>query len=271
VSQENHLQRTEKEKLKAIKENEKIALQKERAALLAAEKERLRESKIELSEKEKNELIRVYEKQLQKESKRNKSSYGDVLAKQKLQEEIKKNMDDRQNELVAEVEIEKREVEAYNRQVIERNEAHTNQEKQRISDEKEQQQRIIKERAQVNLENTKEIEARKNQVAEVQSAASAKADERVEKARTDLGSIRSIQPKDYNDYYLSMLARDYPQGVTEESDNHGNKVIIRRIVVQGNKADEYRKVIDKTGKYYFKNGNSISELTWNQETNPERD
>ena len=64
----------------------------------------------------------------------------------------------------------------------------------------------------------------------------------------------------------SKLAREYPQGVTEESYTEGNKVIIRRVVVNGDRADEYSKVIAKWGIFYFKNGHSISEAVWGRET-----
>ena len=63
-----------------------------------------------------------------------------------------------------------------------------------------------------------------------------------------------------------QLANDYPQGVTEESYTEGNKVIVRRVVVQGNKADNYTKVIGKSHTYYFKNGQSITEWIWAKET-----
>jgi hypothetical protein len=68
-----------------------------------------------------------------------------------------------------------------------------------------------------------------------------------------------------SDVYLSELAENYPQGVTEESSTLGNKVIITRIVVSGMRGDEYKKVVDKAGEYYFKNGYSITENTWNRE------
>ena len=54
--------------------------------------------------------------------------------------------------------------------------------------------------------------------------------------------------------------------MTEESYTEGNKVIIRRIVVQGNKADDYKKVIGKAGTSYFKNGMSITSWLWTRET-----
>ncbi len=74
------------------------------------------------------------------------------------------------------------------------------------------------------------------------------------------------QPRAFSDYTRSKLAMDYPAGVTEESYTEGNKVIIRRVVVEGNKADEYSKVIAKWGTFYFKNGQSITEVIWSRET-----
>lgn len=82
----------------------------------------------------------------------------------------------------------------------------------------------------------------------------------------ELGRIELNQPKDYNDYSRSTLAQDFPEGVTEESYTEGNKVIIRRVVVRGNKADDYNKVIAKWGTFYFRNGQSISEHMWINDT-----
>ena len=84
------------------------------------------------------------------------------------------------------------------------------------------------------------------------------------KARLD--RIPPDQPRAFADYNRSQLAMDYPPGVTEESYTEGNKVIIRRIVVNGNRADEYSKVIAKWGTFYFKNGQSITEAIWSKET-----
>lgn len=74
------------------------------------------------------------------------------------------------------------------------------------------------------------------------------------------------QPRDFADYNRNKLAQEYPPGVTEESYTEGNKVIIRRVVVNGNRGDEYSKVIAKWGIFYFKNGQSITEAIWTRET-----
>jgi hypothetical protein len=43
-------------------------------------------------------------------------------------------------------------------------------------------------------------------------------------------------------------------------------MVIERTVKRGNKVDIFRKVISKTGTYYFKNGRSITEAQWKRET-----
>ena len=86
------------------------------------------------------------------------------------------------------------------------------------------------------------------------------------KTKENLDAIEYNVPKSYDAYYLSKLAEEYPQGVTEESYTQPNKIIIRRIVVEGNKADDYHKVIAKWGTFYFQNGRSISEYIWNLNT-----
>ncbi|MBS1583508.1 MAG: hypothetical protein JST66_15005, partial [Bacteroidetes bacterium] len=85
-------------------------------------------------------------------------------------------------------------------------------------------------------------------------------------AKEQLDATPVNQPRSFADYNRSKLAAEYPQGVTEESYTEGNKVIIRRVVVQGNKADEYSKVIAKWGIFYFKNGQPISEQLWSRDT-----
>ncbi len=92
------------------------------------------------------------------------------------------------------------------------------------------------------------------------------AEERRKENKEALEGMQSSKPKAYSEYFRTDLAENYPQGVSEESSTLGNKVIITRIVVKGNKGDEYKKVLDKAGNYYFKNGQSISENTWDRDT-----
>lgn len=94
----------------------------------------------------------------------------------------------------------------------------------------------------------------------------ANAGNRIAGEQSRIDNIAPNQQRSFSDYNRNKLASQYPQGVTEESYTEGNKVIIRRVVVQGNKADEYSKVIAKWGTFYFKNGQSISEQIWSVNT-----
>ena len=85
-------------------------------------------------------------------------------------------------------------------------------------------------------------------------------------AKEQLGNLSMNEQRSFADYNRGELANQYPQGVTEESYTEGNKVIIRRVVVNGNRGDEYSKVIAKWGIFYFKNGQSITEAIWTRET-----
>ena len=92
--------------------------------------------------------------------------------------------------------------------------------------------------------------------------------------RTDeLDDVKHQSPTMFSDENRQKLAEQYPEGVTEKmferKDARGNvsEVTILRIVVSGNKGDEYKKVITKWGTNYFKNGGVISEYIWDTETN----
>ena len=62
-------------------------------------------------------------------------------------------------------------------------------------------------------------------------------------------------------------ASQYPQGVTEESFEEGDAYVIKRIVVRGEDYNEYQKIYYKWGGiFYKKNGESTTEVIWNNET-----
>jgi hypothetical protein len=87
-----------------------------------------------------------------------------------------------------------------------------------------------------------------------------------EKANKESRSADYSGEKDYEDYVPGSLAKQYDQGVTEETYEEGNAKVVKRIVVKGNKADEYKMVVMRSGTYYFKNGASITKTTWNNDT-----
>ena len=84
---------------------------------------------------------------------------------------------------------------------------------------------------------------------------------------------KSLNATSNSELNTQQLALDYPEGVTEklfERKNTNGQVIeitILRIVVRGNKGDEYRKVKSKWGESFFKNGGATSEYIWDTETN----
>ncbi|MBL7882968.1 MAG: hypothetical protein JNL69_02790 [Bacteroidia bacterium] len=70
------------------------------------------------------------------------------------------------------------------------------------------------------------------------------------------------------DLFKNDLAKKYPIGLTEEVVKEGNTKVTRRIVVTGYKGILYEKKETNFGAiYYFKDGNAITELIYNKETN----
>lgn len=87
-------------------------------------------------------------------------------------------------------------------------------------------------------------------------------DRRVEeKERLD-----NMKPRSPEDYTLPLEHADVLQGVSEESYDIPNGLVIERTVRNGNKVIRYRKVVTKTGTYYFKADRSITSVTWKRET-----
>ncbi len=66
---------------------------------------------------------------------------------------------------------------------------------------------------------------------------------------------------------LSPEDRDIPQGVQETSYDIQNGLVIMRTVRSGDVVKRYRKVVMKTGTYYFCGDRSITEIRWDLETN----
>ena len=71
------------------------------------------------------------------------------------------------------------------------------------------------------------------------------------------------------------LALIFPVGVTQKVYQKKNEfgeitsITTRRVVVTGNKGDDYIHKKTKAGNFYFKNGKSITEGTWDLETSGE--
>lgn len=84
--------------------------------------------------------------------------------------------------------------------------------------------------------------------------------------------IRNVKPEDVYVGELKPsenieLSSKYPQGITEETTEEGNAVILKRIKVTGKHVDVYEKIFYKWGgKFYTKNGYNITETLWNLES-----
>lgn len=66
--------------------------------------------------------------------------------------------------------------------------------------------------------------------------------------------------------YLSDSDVDLPQGLYESSYKIQNGIVIERTLRSGDKVIHYRKVMMKTGTYYFREGVSITSAIWRLET-----
>ena len=63
------------------------------------------------------------------------------------------------------------------------------------------------------------------------------------------------------------LSAKYPQGITEETVESGNSVVIRRTKVTDKQADVYERVFYTWGgTYFYKNGVSITQSLWDKES-----
>lgn len=85
-------------------------------------------------------------------------------------------------------------------------------------------------------------------------------------ARKEAFSKKTGEPKSEEEYLPVPGTEDLKEGVTENSYKLGNKMVTERIVKVGNKVDKYKKVVSKTAIYYFRNGQSITEVTWREAT-----
>jgi Tfp pilus assembly protein PilV len=94
---------------------------------------------------------------------------------------------------------------------------------------------------------------------------------RTQSTSAELDDEASKTPTHMSDKMTDNLALKYPQGVTEqrfttESNGVVTGYVVVRIVVKGNKGDEYKKTVTKQLTRYFKNGIPITEDVWERET-----
>ena len=99
---------------------------------------------------------------------------------------------------------------------------------------------LVNDRYQQLLNEKRSYEVREQQLVNI-------SEENRQRTKEELDNIPRDQPRDFSDYNRNKLAMEYPPGVTEESYTEGNKVIIRRVVVNGNKADVVEEIRALTG------------------------
>ena len=86
-------------------------------------------------------------------------------------------------------------------------------------------------------------------------------------AMLDLDMQVASSQEQGQDLALSSEDRDIPQGVQETSYDIQNGLVIQRTVRIGDVVERYRKVVTKTGTYYFRGDKSITKDLWEMNTN----
>jgi hypothetical protein len=86
-------------------------------------------------------------------------------------------------------------------------------------------------------------------------------------AMIDLEGVVGYDPSMRTGSVLSAEDADIPQGVHETSYDIQNGLVITRTVRVDDVVTRYRKVVMKTGTYYFCGDKSITRAVWNLETN----
>ena len=86
-------------------------------------------------------------------------------------------------------------------------------------------------------------------------------------AMLDLDMQVAVSQEQGQDLALSSEDRDIPQGVQETSYDIQNGLVIQRTVRIGDVVERYRKVVTKTGTYYFRGDKSITKDLWEMNTN----
>jgi len=90
----------------------------------------------------------------------------------------------------------------------------------------------------------------------------------LERLQAEAAKKEAPEPTQEKERFLTELALEYPEGLTEETYNEGDKKITRRIVVKDGRSDDYRMVVQPWGaKFYFKNDHSIPKHQFDTETN----
>ena len=115
--------------------------------------------------------------------------------------------------------------------------------------------------------NLAEVEALKASNEALQAGSAARLKNQGQEAMLDADIMVEASKERGLPMSLSPEDRDIPQGVHETSYDIQNGLVIMRTVRSGDVVKRYRKVVMKTGTYYFCGDRSITEIRWDLETN----
>ena len=132
------------------------------------------------------------------------------------------------------------------------------------------QEALTADRASEN--STDEIQINRDLMTSEQSEVEAK--NQIKKNQTEdiITSLKDIDVKAITQAVKNELGNKYPEGVTEEvyqqkdADGYMVSYVIRRVVVKGGEGNVFEKSQMKHGISYTKNGQAISQYTWQDQT-----
>ena len=114
-------------------------------------------------------------------------------------------------------------------------------------------------------QNQAEIERLKQEHAEWLASRAAAAERAAYEERMRLGELAVVEMHEPVEI-LDPTLFGTPEGVSEQSYDIQNGLVIERTVRKGNKIRKFRKVVTKSGVYYFEGERSITQETWQRET-----
>ena len=116
-----------------------------------------------------------------------------------------------------------------------------------------------------------EIDALKRSQAALKQTTAERSKRLSEEAYLETMELQKVSKQRGVPVFLSPADRDIPQGVHETSYDIQNGLVIMRTVREGDVVKRYRKVVMKTGTYYFCGDQSITPTLWDLETNLSND
>lgn len=111
-----------------------------------------------------------------------------------------------------------------------------------------------------------EINATQSEHAAAELQRSMQAEDRRYDARQEVLALDRGSPPAAEEYELAPEDADVAPGIQEQSYDIPNGLVIERTVRVGNHVRRFRKVVTRTGVYYFEGDDSITEATWRRET-----